>query len=182
MADNKNNGGEQPAVNEDEQPAVNEETTPRANIVAQYVKDISFENPNAPASFKDLQGKSPQINVNVNVAARKTGENSHEVELRISANADLDDKSVFVIELVYAGLFAIENVPEDALETFMLVQAPVMLFPFARQIIASATSDGGYPPLLLQPIDFAGLYRQQLLQRQADAAEDGGDGGKPAVA
>ncbi len=173
MADNDNNGGEQPAVKE--------EAVPRANIVAQYVKDISFENPNAPDSFKDLQGKSPRINIDVNVAGRKTGENSHEVELRISANADLDDKSVFVVELVYAGLFAIENVPEEALEAFMLVQAPVMLFPFARQIIASATSDGGYPPLLLEPIDFPGLYRQQLLQRQAKAAEDSGDDGKPAT-
>lgn len=173
MADNENNGGEQPATKE--------EATPRANIVAQYVKDISFENPNAPDSFKNLQGKSPRINIDVNVAGRKTGENTHEVELRISANADLDDKSVFVIELVYAGLFSIENVPEEALEPFMLVQAPVMLFPFARQIIASATSDGGYPPLLLEPIDFPGLYRQQLLQRQAKAAGDKEDGGKPAT-
>ncbi len=173
MADNENNGGEQPAAKE--------EAAPRANIVAQYVKDISFENPNAPDSFKDLQGKSPRINIDVNVAGRKTGENSHEVELRISANADLDDKSVFVVELVYAGLFAVENVPEEALEPFMLVHAPVMLFPFARQIIASATRDGGYPPLLLEPIDFPGLYRQQLLQRQAKAAEDSEDGGKPAT-
>ena len=174
MAENENNGSERLAAKE--------EAVPRANIVTQYVKDFSFENPNAPDSFKDLQGKSPRINIDINVAGRKIGENSHEVELKISAKADLDDKSVFVVELVYAGLFAVENLPEEALETFMLVQAPVMLFPFARQIIASATRDGGYPPLLLDPIDFPGLYRQQLLQRQAKAAEDSEDGGKPATA
>ena len=163
MAENENNGGEQAVAGES--------VAPRANIVAQYVKDISFENPNAPQSFKDLQGKSPRINIDVNVAGRKTGENMHEVELRISAKADLDDKAVFVVELVYAGLFTIENIPDEALEPFMLVQAPVMLFPFARQVIAAATSDGGYPPLLLEPIDFPGLYRQQLLQRQAESAD-----------
>jgi preprotein translocase subunit SecB len=161
MAENENNGGQQMAATDG--------AAPRANIVAQYVKDISFENPNAPESFKDLQGKSPRIHVDVNVTGRKIGDDSHEVALRISATADLDDKSVFVVELVYAGQFVIENLPEETLEAFMLVQAPVMLFPFARQIIASATSDGGYPPLLLEPIDFPGLYRQQLLQRQAEA-------------
>lgn len=166
MADSENNGGEQPAVADGA-----DKTVPRANIVAQYVKDISFENPNAPDSFSALQDKKPRINIDVNVAGRKIGDTTHEVELRISASANLDDKAIFVVELVYAGLFQIENVPDEAIEPFMLVQAPVMLFPFARQVIASATSDGGYPPLLLEPIDFPGLYRQQLQQRSAQAAK-----------
>lgn len=177
MAENENNGGDE--NNGGEAAAAVQETAPRANIVAQYVKDISFENPNAPGTYKSLQGKSPRISIDVNVAGRKIADNSHEVELKISAKADLDDKSVFVVELVYAGMFAVENVPDEALEPFMLVQAPVMLFPFARQIIASVTSDGGYPPLLLEPIDFPGLYRQQVLQRQAQAASD--NGGEPAT-
>lgn len=145
----------------------------QVGILAQYIKDLSFENPNAPASFQALQNAKPQIDVNVNVGARQAGENVYEVELKISASSTVEETATFVVELVYAGLFGLRNVPQEALQGFMLVNAPTLLFPFARRIIADATRDGGYPPLMLEPIDFAALYRQQLAQAQSQGGQDG---------
>ena len=156
----------------------------QAGVLAQYVKDLSFENPNAPASLQNLASRKPQVDVNVNVGARKLGEEAYEVELKISAKASYDDQPAFVAELVYGALFGLRNVPEQALQPFLLVQAPVLMFPFARRIIADTARDGGFPPLLLEPIDFAALYRQQAQsQAQGDApaaettppANDGGE-------
>jgi len=144
---------------------------PQVGIVAQYTKDLSFENPNAPASFNAMAGGQPQLEVNVNVNGQKLGEDNYEVALKISVNAKHENTNTFVVELVYAGLFGIRNVPDDALQQFLLVQAPVILFPFARRVIADATRDGGYPPLLLDPIDFGALYHQSVNQAQAGGAE-----------
>lgn len=152
---------------------------PQAGVIAQYTKDLSFENPNAPASFQAIAESQPKIDVNVGVNGRKINDETYEVELKISAAAKQGDKTTFVVELVYAGLFGLRNVPEDVIQPFMLVQAPSILFPFARRIIADATRDGGYPPLLLEPIDFGGLYQQQVAQQQA--VEGGGDAPAPAV-
>ena len=143
--------------------------SPQAGILGQYIKDLSFENPNAPQSLQQLANTKPKIDVNVNVNAQKLGEDTYEVALSLSASAQHEEKPAFVVELVYAGLFGLKNVPEDQLQPFLLVMAPQLLFPFARRVIADATRDGGFPPLLLDPLDFAGLYRQQVQQQQAQA-------------
>jgi len=142
---------------------------PQAGVIAQYVKDLSFENPNAPQSFQIPEGEKPNIEVNINVNGNKIGDDTFEVELKITASSEVGGKKAFVVELVYAGLFALKNMPEEAMQPFMLVQAPVMLFPFARRVIADATRDGGYSPLLLDPIDFAGLFQQQVAKQAQEA-------------
>lgn len=139
------------------------EGQPQVGILAQYVKDLSFENPNAPQSLQ-IQGQ-PRIEINVNVNARRAGEEVFEVELKIEARAHQGESIGFVVDLLYAGLFGLRNVPEEALEPFLVVEAPRILFPFARRIVADATRDGGFPPLLLEPIDFGALY---MAQRQGE--------------
>ena len=132
---------------------------PQVSILTQYVKDLSFENPNAPASLQ-TEGQ-PQIDVNVGVNARRANETMFEVELKISATAKAGDMTSFVVDVLYAGLFGLQHVPEEALEPFLIIEAPRILFPFARRIIADATRDGGFPPLMLDPIDFHALYMSQ---------------------
>jgi preprotein translocase subunit SecB len=139
---------------------------PQAGILAQYVKDLSFENPNAPASLQ-MQGQ-PKIEVNVNVNARSGGQDMYEVELKIDASARTPEGTLaFQVELLYAGLFRLTGAPEEAIEPFLIVEAPRILFPFARRVIADSVRDGGFPPLMLEPIDFGSLYLQQLEQRGA---------------
>ncbi len=132
---------------------------PVLNVLAQYVKDFSFENPNAPKSLS-AGPKNPSIQVNINVNARKIGDTEYEVELELGAEAIEEKTVIFKTELVYAGIMRIQNVPEDTVQPIVLVECPRILFPFARQIIAEATRNGGYPPLLLEPVDFAALYQQ----------------------
>lgn len=141
--------------------------TPQAGILAQYVKDLSFENPNAPASLQ-LQGQ-PKIDINVNVNARAGEQDMYEVELKIDAIARAQDGDMvaFQVELLYGGLFRLTGAPQEAVEPFLIVEAPRILFPFARRVVADCTRDGGFPPLMLEPIDFGGLYMNQLEQRQA---------------
>lgn len=136
-----------------------DEPMPQVAIITQYVKDLSFENPNAPGSLQ-VQGQ-PRIDVNVGVNARKAADDVYEVELKISAKADVDEGAAFMVELLYAGLFGLKNVPEEAIEPFCIIEGPRILFPFARRIIADAVRDGGFPPLLLDPIDFGALYMSQ---------------------
>jgi preprotein translocase subunit SecB len=161
---------------------------PQAGVIAQYVRDLSFENPNAPASLQTMAGAKPAIDVNVNVGARKVNDEVFEVELKISAKATNKDEAgndqvAFVVELAYGALFGIRNVPEEQLRPFLLISAPNLMFPFARRIVADASRDGGFPPLLLEPINFEALYRAQLEQeaQQAGAAApaEGGEGVAP---
>ncbi len=135
------------------------EPLPQVAILTQYVKDLSFENPNAPQSLQWTE--APRIDVNVGVNARRGAENMFEVELKISAKADVDGQTAFVIELLYGALFGLSNVPDEALEPFLIIEAPRIIFPFARRIVADAVRDGGFPPLMLDPIDFAALYMAQ---------------------
>jgi preprotein translocase subunit SecB len=132
---------------------------PQVAILTQYVKDLSFENPNAPASLQSTE--QPRIDVNVAVNAKRAGDNVFEVELKITAKAMTGDVAAFMIDLVYAGLFGLTNVPEEALEPFLIIEAPRIIFPFARRIVADSVRDGGFPPLMLDPIDFAALYMAQ---------------------
>jgi preprotein translocase subunit SecB len=144
---------------------------PQVSILTQYVKDLSFENPNAPAS---LQAETaPRIDINVSVNAKRGGENVYEVELKISAKAMTGDSVAFVIDLLYAGLFGLSNVPDEALEPFLIIEAPRIIFPFARRIIADSVRDGGFPPLMLDPIDFASLYMAQQQGAQGQGGQVG---------
>ena len=145
------------------------DTAPQIALISQYVKDLSFENPNAPASYQ-WQG-APQIDVQFNIGADGVGENLFEVTLKIDVSSKTDEGTAFVIDLKYAGLFGVRNVPDDQLQPFFLAEAPRILFPFARRVIADAVRDGGYPPLLLEPIDFHGLFMQQLAERDAAGAD-----------
>ncbi len=141
---------------------------PSMRILGQYLKDFSFENPNAPGSLAPQQ-KQPDINISVNVNARNLGPNDFEVELHLDAKATGDDKTIFAAELLYAGIFRLEGFPQNLLHAAVLIECPRMLFPFARQIMADATRNGGFPPLMLDPIDFAAMYQQRL--RQAATAQ-----------
>ncbi len=137
---------------------------PGMNIIAQYIKDLSFENPKAPQSLQP-QGQ-PKLDINVNVGATPFNDNQFEVTLTLSATAANDNMTLFAVELIYAGLFRVSGVPQEHLHPFVLIECPRMLFPFARNILADATRNGGFPPLMLDPIDFAALYRQNLAQQQ----------------
>ncbi len=148
-----------------------EDTNPQAGVISQYVKDLSFENPNAPAVYQ-WQGQ-PQIDVQFNIASGQVGDDVYEVVLKIDVKATADDKVAFQVELSYAGLFGLRNIPEDQLQPFLLAEAPRILFPFARRMLADVVRDGGFPPLMLEPIDFGQLYLAQAAQAEQMAAPMG---------
>ena len=142
---------------------------PQVAGLAQYIKDLSVENPSAPQVYQWQE--QPQLDVQFNINVNKVSDDVHEVVLKVDASARSDSGVHFVVDLSYGGLFALRNVPEEALAPFMLVEAPRLLFPFARQIIASAVQDCGFPPLMLDPIDFAGIYQAQMQQAQGEGGE-----------
>ena len=152
------------------------DTQPVAGLISQYVKDLSVENPRAPESFQ-WQG-TPELDVQFNIGARPINDEVTEVELKISANAKTDQGPAYIVELAYCGLVGMRNMPDDHMHAFTYAEAPRILFPFARRVIADAVRDAGFAPLLLDPIDFNGLYVQQLQNRQPD----GPDGTPPAPA
>jgi len=139
---------------------------PQLNVLAQYTKDLSFENPNAPASLQP-QGQQPQINIQINVNANNLAEHEYEVTLSVEGKAETAGKVMFSFELAYAGVFRIVNVPQENLHPLVMIECPRLLFPFAREIIATAVRDGGFPPLMLDPVDFVGLYRQNMERQMA---------------
>lgn len=144
---------------------------PRIQMIAQYVKDLSFENPGAPGTTSTQYG----IEMGVDLQARRTEDQNFEVELKLRIDAKTaEDKQVFILELAYAGLLQIVNVPEEVMQQILLIEAPSLLFPFARRIVADAVRDGGLPPLMLGPIDFAGLFRARVEQAQQVRAPSGG--------
>lgn len=133
--------------------------SPQIALISQYVKDLSFENPNAPAVYQWQD--QPNIDVQFNIGADKVGDEVIEVSLKIEVKAVAPQGTAFAVELLYAALFGMRNVPEDQMQPFMLAEAPRLVFPFARRVLADAVRDGGFPPLLLDPIDFGALYMQQ---------------------
>ena len=133
-----------------------DQNQPSFVVLAQYLKDLSFESPRAPASFQSNQ--APKIDVNVDVQGRTLSPNQYEVELSVSAKATRDDATAFIVEASYAGVFEIKNLPQEQLEMAMLVECPRLLFPFMRQIVSDATKNGNFPPMMLEPIDFMGIY------------------------
>jgi preprotein translocase subunit SecB len=144
----------------------------QVSIIAQYIKDLSVENPSSPQVFQWQE--QPQLDVQFKINVDKASDEVHEVSLKIEAAARSGNGVHFVVDLSYAGLFGIRNVPEEALPPFLLVEAPRMLFPFARQILAEAVQNAGFPPLLLDPIDFA-----QPFMAQMQAAQQQQDGDQP---
>lgn len=143
------------------------------SILGQYIKDLSFENPTPAQTIQKLATEKPTMNINVNLNAQQVGEDVYEVDLKITATAQTGEETAFVAELLYSGLFGIKNLPEDQLQPFLMVEAPRQTFPFARRILSDVTRDGGFPPLMLEPIDFAGLYHQQLASAANQPASDG---------
>ena len=155
MADQEPNSGGNGADNNGQ---------PQVSILAQYVKDLSVENPSAPQVYSwQVQ---PSLDVQFNLSVNGAADGAHEVSLKFDISARSDNGVHFVIDLTYAGLFGLRNLPEEALQPFLLIEAPRLLFPFARQIISEAVSNTGFPPLLLDPIDFAGAYMSQLQGQQ----------------
>jgi preprotein translocase subunit SecB len=136
---------------------------PGIRILAQFTRDLSFENPRAPESLR-ATGDSPQIDIGVELNARGRNDGLFEVDLKLQVDAKRAEEAAFKIELVYGGLFQVEGVPETELEPVLMIEAPRFLFPFARRIIADLTSDGGFPPFMLEPIDFAGIYQARQAQ------------------
>lgn len=152
-----------------------QETVPSLNVLAQFVKDFSFENPNAPGILAKPPQTQPQINIQVNVNARQLADTEYEVDLQLEAKAGEGKTMLFAADITYCGVFRIQNVPADSLQPVIMIECPRLLFPFARQIIADATRNGGYPPLMIDPIDFVGLFRQRGATQQKPA-----DGTAPA--
>jgi preprotein translocase subunit SecB len=152
---------------------------PQVAALAQYIKDLSVENPSSPQVFQWQE--QPQLDVQFNINVSKVGDDLHEVVLKIDASARSQSGVHFVVDLSYGGLFAIRNVPDDALQGFLLIDGPRLLFPFARQIIAGATQDLGFPPLMLDPIDFAAAFMAQMEQQQQGQAGGLLPDGEPTV-
>jgi preprotein translocase subunit SecB len=142
---------------------------PQLNVIAQYTKDLSFENPNAPRSLAPQQ-QGPNISIQVNVNAAQIDQNDYEVSLQIEGTAGEGPGLLFQFELNYAGIFRLLNIPEGDLHPVVMIECPRLLFPFARQIIADAVRNGGFPPLMLEPIDFVSLYRQRV-ENQAPSSQ-----------
>lgn len=140
--------------------AASPETLQQLIVNAQYIKDLSFENPRAPQSLFQQPGP-PEVEINVDVKARNLGQDNYEVVLTVNSTARTAGEPVFIVELAYAAVVTLRNAPENVLGPMLLVETPRIIFPFARAIVANATRDGGFPPLLINPIDFAELLRRQ---------------------
>ena len=138
---------------------------PSLSVITQYTKDFSFENPNAPNSL--LQQQQPQISIQINVNPRQMSATDFEVELKLEGKAELIGSILFAFDLNYGGVFRLVNIPQENLGPLLMIECPRLLFPFAREIISTAIANGGFPPLLLHPIDFVALYQRRIAEMQA---------------
>lgn len=146
------------------------QTTPSFTLVGQYIRDLSFENPGAPGSM--LQGGAGgPAGLNISVGVKKQAEDIYAVEITLTAKAEREKTVLFNVELVYGGVFRVKNVPEAQLPPLLMVEGPRLIFPFARQVLANVTQQGGFAPLMIEPVDFLRLY-QQNLQNLAAANKD----------
>jgi preprotein translocase subunit SecB len=146
------------------------QTTPSFTLVGQYIRDLSFENPGAPGSM--LQGGAGgPAGLNISVGVKKQADEVYAVELTLTAKAEREKTVLFNVELVYGGVFRVKNVPEAQLPLLLMVEGPRLIFPFARQVLANVTQQGGFAPLMVEPVDFMRLY-QQNLQTMAAANKD----------
>jgi preprotein translocase subunit SecB len=178
MAKNKASGEQPKKTNGDgpaqaaprtaSEPASGAKTQPQLTVLAQYIKDLSFESPGAPQSLQG-PGQNPQLKVGVHVNAGPKGEEAYEVALQLEVHAKSDQGVIYNVELIYGGLFRLRGVPQDLLQPVLFVDCPTILFPFLRRVLADVIRDGGFPPLMLDPIDFGRLYAQNLAQTQTTA-------------
>lgn len=154
----------------DETPAgaapANANAAPGYSLVGQYIRDLSFENPGAPGSVL-LGGPNPNFNVTINVGVKKQADDLYAVELNLTAKAERETTVLFNVELVYGGVFRLRNIPENQLAPLLMIEAPRVLFPFARHVLANTVQLGGFPPLMMEPVDFQQLYLQNLQSMQA---------------
>jgi preprotein translocase subunit SecB len=157
------NGGQSGA----EPGAQPQQTLPQLNVMGQYIKDFSFENPNAPRSLAPSQTQ-PNINIQINVGVGQSTPTDYEVTLKLEGKAESAGVILFAFDLTFAGMFRIQNVPQEHLHALVMIECPRLLFPFAREIIATAVRNGGFAPLLLDPVDFVALYQQRLAAEQAN--------------
>ena len=163
-------------------PATGAKKGPSLVIKTQYLKDLSFENPGAPAAL--TTSESPRVGLNVDVNANKLAEKNFEVVLTLRAEAKREESTLFLSEVHYAGVFSLGDVAEEHVQLLLLIEAPRLLFPFARAILASSIREGGFPPLSVQPIDFLALYQQRVAQlraQQEQAKAAAGNGQMPAA-
>jgi len=156
----KDNGGGNGAA-ASQAPAAEGTQGARLQVVGQYVKDLSFENPGAGLS--DIKTR-PQIDLGVDLQAGRVEGDRFEVELKLRVAAKADERAIFILELIYCGVFMVENVPEEVLQQVLLIEGPHLLFPFARRVVADVIRDGGMPPLMIEPIDFAALYKAKAAE------------------
>lgn len=142
---------------------------PQIQVLGQYIKDLSFENPKAPVSLQG-PGENPKMKIEINVNAKKVSEDAFESAISFNAHATNDEGALYEMEIVYAGIFRLENVPDNMLQPVLLINCPTLTFPFLRRIVADLTREGGFPPLMLDPVDFGGLYAQNMAK--ANEAEE----------
>jgi preprotein translocase subunit SecB len=142
---------------------------PGIRILAQFIRDLSFENPRAPESLRPT-GLQPQIDIGVELNARVRPDTLAEVDLKLTASAKIEGESVFQVELLYGGLFQITGVAEDAVESVLLIDCPRFMFPFVRKVVADVTMEGGFPPFLLDPLDFVAIYNARRAQLANETA------------
>jgi preprotein translocase subunit SecB len=147
-------------------PDTPEGNAPMFTVMVQYTKDFSFENPNAPNSLVQQQAQ-PQIGIQINVNPRQLSPTDYEVELKLDGKAEHGGNILFAFDLNYAGVFRLANIPQENLGPLLMIECPRLLFPYAREIISNAIANGGFPPLLLNPVDFVGLYQQKMAEMQA---------------
>ena len=145
-------------------------SAPSMNLVGQYVRDLSFENPGAPGSIL-AGGGNPAFNVSISVGVKKQADDLYAVELNLKAKANREETLLFNVELVYGGVFRLKNIPEAQLSGLLMVECPRLIFPFARQVLANVTQQGGFPPLMMEPVDFMAIYRQNLAALAAKQGE-----------
>jgi preprotein translocase subunit SecB len=138
------------------------------SVLGQYIKDFSFENPNAPRSLAPSQTQ-PAINIQINVGVQQLAETDYEVSLNLEGKAESAGSVLFAFDLTFAGVFRVQNVPAETLQPLVMIECPRLLFPFAREIVATSVRNGGFPPLLLDPVDFVALYQQRAAQIQPQA-------------
>ncbi|MBC6441173.1 MAG: protein-export chaperone SecB [Rhodospirillales bacterium] len=152
-------------------PAAGAAVQPKLMLHSQFLQDLSFENPQGAKSFSRADIK-PQVQVNLNVDSRKLGETLHEVSLKITANATHENEACFLVELDYRGVFSLTGADETVLSQVLLIEGPRNIFPFARRIIADTVRDGGFPPLMLEPVDFVTLYRSHARRTPAEGGAE----------
>ena len=158
------NGGQGSGQAPNPAPAQAQTAVPQLHVLAQYIKDFSFENPNAPRSLNP--GQQPSVNLQINVNANALPGNDVEVELKLEGKAETAGAVMFSFDLAFAGVFRIQNVPQESMHPLIMIECPRLLFPFAREIVATMVRSGGFPQFLIEPVDFVALYRQRMEQMQ----------------